>query len=52
MLVSQSTRGGEIEQQVVDREGVEPVAELAHDLGQPEPPEVAVAAYQSQVRGQ
>ena len=41
---------GEIEQQIVDGEGVEPVAELADDLGEPEEAVVAVAAKQGRGR--
>ena len=43
---------GEIEQQIVDGEGVEPVAQLADDLGEPEEAVVAVAAKEREVGGE
>ena len=42
---------GEFEQEVVDGERVEPVAEFADDLGEPEEAEVAVAAEEREVGG-
>ena len=43
---------GEIEEEMVDGEGVEPVAELADDLGDPEEAVVAVAAKEGEVAGE
>ena len=35
---------GQLQQQGIDRKRVEPVTDLADDLRQPEPPEIAIAA--------
>ena len=43
---------GEIEQEIVDGEGVEPVAQFADDLGEPEEAVVAVAAEEGEVGGE
>ena len=43
---------GEFEQEIVDGEGVEPVAEFADDLSEPEEAEVAVVAEEREVGGE
>ena len=43
---------GEIEQEIVDGESVEPVAEFADDLGEPEEAVVAVVAEEREVGGE
>jgi hypothetical protein len=42
---------GEIEEEMVDGEGVEPVAEFADDLSDPEEAVVAIVAEEGEVRG-
>jgi hypothetical protein len=42
---------GEVEEEMVNGEGVEPVAELADDLGDPEEAVVAIVAKEGEVRG-
>ena len=43
---------GEFEQEIVDGQGVEPVAEFAHDLGHPEEAVVAIVAEEREVSGE
>ena len=40
---------GQVEQQAVDREGVEPVSVFADDLGDPKPTEIRILANQSKI---